>query len=80
MATAPTGRCGSRSGPAYGCVNQPWHVELASRYPAAMRSKLGAAIDRRLAELIIIKLCRERPLLKLMPTSWVCRARRSSDA
>jgi hypothetical protein len=37
-----------------------------------MRSELGAAIDRRLAELIITKLRRERPLLKLMPTSWVC--------
>jgi hypothetical protein len=37
-----------------------------------MRSELGAAIDRRLAEVIIAKLRRERPLLKLMPTSWVC--------
>ncbi len=36
-----------------------------------MRSELGATIDRRLAELIITKLRRGRPLLKLMPTSWV---------
>jgi hypothetical protein len=36
-----------------------------------MRSEFAAAIDRRLAELIISKLRRQRPLLKLMPTSWV---------
>jgi hypothetical protein len=36
-----------------------------------MRSRLGAAIDRRLAELIIVRLRRAWPLLKLVPASWV---------
>jgi hypothetical protein len=33
--------------------------------------ELGAAIDRRLAELIIIRLRRNKPMLKLVPASWV---------
>jgi len=36
-----------------------------------MRSELGAAIDRRLAGLIIIRLQRAWPLLKLVPASWI---------
>jgi hypothetical protein len=36
-----------------------------------MRSELGAAIDRRLAGLIIIRLRRSWPLLKLVPASWM---------
>jgi hypothetical protein len=35
---------------------QLWHLELG--YAAAMRSDLGAAVDRRLAELIIVRLRR----------------------
>jgi hypothetical protein len=35
-----------------------------------MRSELGAAIDRRLAAMIIIRLRRNWPLLKLVPASW----------
>jgi hypothetical protein len=50
---------------------QLWRVELGSLNAAAMRSELGAAIDRRLAELIITGLRRAWPLLKLVPTSWV---------
>lgn len=33
--------------------------------------ELGAAIDRRLAGLIIIRLRRNWPMLKLVPASWV---------
>lgn len=36
-----------------------------------MRSELGAAIDRRLAGLIISRLQRGWPLLKLVPASWI---------
>jgi hypothetical protein len=36
-----------------------------------MRSELGAAIDRRLAAMIIIRLRRSWPLLKLVPASWI---------
>jgi hypothetical protein len=36
-----------------------------------MRSELGAAIDRRLAELIVIRLRRAWPLLKLVPASCI---------
>jgi hypothetical protein len=48
---------------------QLWRVELGSRYARVMRSQLGAAIDRRLAELIIVRLRRAWPLLKLVPAS-----------
>jgi hypothetical protein len=50
---------------------QAWRAELGSPYAHAMRSELGAAIDRRLAGLIIIRLERAWPLLKLVPTSWI---------
>lgn len=50
---------------------QLWRVKPGSRYARAMRSDLGAAIDRRLAELIILRLRRSRPLLKLLPASWI---------
>jgi hypothetical protein len=36
-----------------------------------MLSELGAAIDRRLAELMIGRLRRGWPVLKLMPASWI---------
>ncbi len=36
-----------------------------------MRSKLGAAIDGQLAGLIVIRLRRNWPLLKLVPASWI---------
>ncbi len=50
---------------------QLWRVEFGSPYAAAMRIELGAAVDRRLAELIIIRLRRSWPLLKLMPSSCI---------
>jgi hypothetical protein len=37
-----------------------------------MRGDLGAAIDRRLVELIIIRLRRNWPVLELVPASWIC--------
>jgi hypothetical protein len=36
-----------------------------------MRSELGRAADRRLAELIAARLCRSWPLLKLLPAACV---------
>lgn len=42
-----------------------------SPYARAMRSELGAAIDGWLAELMIIRLRRAWPLLKLVPASWI---------
>jgi hypothetical protein len=36
-----------------------------------MRGELGAAVDRRLADLIIVRLRRSWPLLKLMPASII---------
>jgi hypothetical protein len=36
-----------------------------------MRGELGAAIDRRLAGLILIRLRRAWPLLRLVPASWI---------
>jgi hypothetical protein len=50
---------------------QLWRVELGSPYAPAMRSELGAAVDRRLAELIIVRLRRSWPLLKLLPASFI---------
>jgi hypothetical protein len=50
---------------------QLWRAEVGSIYAGAMRSELGAAIDRRLAELIILRLRRNWPLLKLLPASWI---------
>jgi hypothetical protein len=49
---------------------QLWRVAHGSPYARAMRGYLGAAIDRRLAELIILRLRRAWPLLKLLPASW----------
>jgi hypothetical protein len=46
-------------------------VGLGSAYATAMRSELGAAIDRRLADLIMIRLRRAWPLLKLVPTPLI---------
>ena len=48
---------------------QLWRVELGWPYARAMRSELGAAVDRRLAGLIIARLRRSWPLLKLVPAS-----------
>jgi hypothetical protein len=50
---------------------QLWRVELGSPYARVMRSELGAAVDRRLAGLIIARLRRSWPLLKLVPASWI---------
>jgi hypothetical protein len=50
---------------------QLWRLELGSPYPPAMRSELGVAVDRRLAELIIVRLRRSWPVLKLLPASWI---------
>ncbi len=50
---------------------QLWRVELGSPYAAAMRSELGAAVDRRLAELMIVRLRRSWPLLRLLPASCI---------
>ena len=50
---------------------QLWRVGPGSPYARAMRSELGAAIDRRLAELIVIRLRRNWRLLKLVPASWM---------
>ena len=50
---------------------QLWRVELGWRYARVMRSQLGAAIDRRAAELIIVRARRAWPLLKLVPASWL---------
>ena len=50
---------------------QPWRVECESPYPRAMRSELGTAIDRRLAELMIVRLRRTWPVLKLVPASCI---------
>ena len=50
---------------------QLWRVDPGSPYARAMRSELGAAIDRRLAELIVIRLRRNWRLLKLVPASWM---------
>jgi hypothetical protein len=47
---------------------QLWRVELVSPYAPAMRSELGAIVDRRLTELIIVRLRRSWPALKLLPT------------
>jgi hypothetical protein len=46
-------------------------VELVSPYAPAMRSELGATVDRRLAELIIVRLRRSWPALKLLPTACI---------
>jgi hypothetical protein len=50
---------------------QLWRLELGSPYAPAMRSELSAAVDRRLAELIIVRLRRSWPLLKLLPGSCI---------
>ena len=50
---------------------QLWRVELGSPYAPAMRSELGAAVDRRLAELANLRLRRSWPLLKLLPTACI---------
>ncbi len=50
---------------------QPWCLEAGSPYAPVMRSELGAAVDRRLAELIIVRLRRSWPLLKLLPASCI---------
>jgi hypothetical protein len=50
---------------------QLWRVDPGSPYARAMRGELGAAIDRRLAELIVIRLRRNWRLLKLVPASWM---------
>ena len=67
---------GARCDPSSSCARvgeglQAWRVEFGSPYAHAMRSELGAAIDRRLAGLLIIRLQRARPLLKLVPASWI---------
>jgi len=36
-----------------------------------MRSELGAAVDKRLPELIIVRLRRSWPVLKLLPASCI---------
>jgi hypothetical protein len=36
-----------------------------------MRSTLGVAIDKRLAQLIIVRLRRAWPLLRVIPASWI---------
>ena len=66
------GRCDASSSRGHvGEGLQVWRVELGSPYAHAVRSELGAAIDRRLAGLIIIRLRRVWPLLKLVPASWI---------
>jgi hypothetical protein len=50
---------------------QLWRAGLGSLYARVTRSELGAAIDRRLAELIIIRLRRAWPMLALVPASWI---------
>ena len=50
---------------------QLWRVELGSPYARVMRSELGAAVDRRLAGLIIARLRRSWAVLKLVPASWI---------
>jgi hypothetical protein len=50
---------------------QLWRVELGSPYAPAMRSELDAAVDRRLAELIIVRLRRSWPLLNLVPAACI---------
>lgn len=50
---------------------QLWRSELGSPYARAMRTQLGAAIDRRLAALIIARVRRAWPLLNLVPASWI---------
>jgi hypothetical protein len=50
---------------------QLWRVGPGSLYAGAVRNELGAAIDRRLAELIILRMRRSWPLLKLVPASWI---------
>jgi hypothetical protein len=50
---------------------QLWRVELGSLYAGAVRNELGAAIDRRLAELMILRMRRNWPVLKLVPASWI---------
>jgi hypothetical protein len=50
---------------------QLWRLEFGWPYACAMRSELGAAIDWRLAGLIIIRLRRSWLLLRLVPASWM---------
>src|ERR1017187_4854480 len=58
------GRCDASSSRGHvGEGLQVWRVELGSTYAHAVRSELGAAIDRRLR--------RVWPSLKLVPASWI---------
>lgn len=50
---------------------QLWRADIESTYAQAVRGGLGAVIDRRLAGLIILRLRRHWPLLKLVPVSWI---------
>ncbi len=50
---------------------QLWRVELGSPYAPAMRTELGARVDRRLAELVIVRLRRAWPLLRLVPAACI---------
>jgi hypothetical protein len=50
---------------------QRWRPGRESTYAQAVRGRLGAAIDRRLAGLIILRLRRHWPLLKLVPLLWM---------
>lgn len=52
---------------------QPWRRFLGTHYPGTMRIEVGSAIDRHMAELITVRLRRRRPLLKLVPASWIFR-------
>jgi hypothetical protein len=46
-------------------------AEAPRDYPAPMRSCLGAAIDRRLEELMVKWVRRQWPALRLVPARWI---------
>jgi hypothetical protein len=50
---------------------QLWRADLFSPYAGAMRGELVAAIDRRLVQLIVVRLRRNWPPLELVPASWI---------
>lgn len=56
---------------AVGVALQLWRADIESTYAQAVRGGLGAVIDRCLAGLIILRLRRHWPLLKLVPESWI---------
>ena len=48
-----------------------WSRSGRDRYRRAMRTRVSAAVDTQLADLMVVLVCRRWPALRLMPARWI---------